>query len=71
MKQRIKILKPVGGYKAGEEIRIECDQSGTPLDKYWRRRLRDSKRDNCIEFVGDSLPKKAQKEYKEVKVDSK
>ena len=37
--------------KPGQEKKIEVDKIGTPIDKFWRRRLKDSKIDNCIEIV--------------------
>ena len=41
----------VSGFEAGQEILIEVDSEGIPLDRFWRRRLRDSKRDQCCEVV--------------------
>lgn len=43
---------PLHGVKTGQEITIEVDANGVPLDKNWRRRLRDSAIDNSIEIVG-------------------
>ena len=39
------------GQKAGDILRLETDKDGTPLDEFYRRRLRDAKQDNCFEPV--------------------
>ena len=41
----------VAGFTPGAEISIDVDAVGTPLDLFWRRRLRDAKRDQCCEVV--------------------
>lgn len=43
----IEILKDLPGHLAGSEIKIEADALGTPLDRYWRRRLDDAQIDKC------------------------
>ena len=50
-KMKIKLNKPLRGYPAGVKVRIDTDGQGTPLELYWRRRLKDSKTDNCIEVM--------------------
>lgn len=47
------INKSIHGHKAGDVVKIELDKNGTPLDKTWRRRVKDAKIDNCMS------PKKA------------
>ena len=47
----IKIVKPFSGHVAGEQINVECDEHDTPLDVYWRRRLKDAQIDSCCEVV--------------------
>lgn len=42
------------GYAAGSVIDIETDASGIPLDKFWRKRLKDAKIDQCIEVFKPS-----------------
>ena len=64
MKRKIKVLKDLGEYKAGETVTIEVFDNGDPKSNFWRRRLRDSSIDNCVEFVEDKKPEK-----KEVKKD--
>lgn len=41
----------MAGYEAGYTVTIQTDSCGVPLKKFWRRRLRDSKIDNCVEVV--------------------
>ncbi len=41
----------VSGFAPGEEVPVTVDPEGIPLDRFWRRRLRDSKRDKCCEVV--------------------
>lgn len=50
LEETIIINTALPGYRVGEQIKIPVDQHGTPRDKYWRKRLRDSKIDNCIEI---------------------
>ena len=57
---KIKLNAPMQGYEAGREVTIECDSSGVPLKKFWRRRLKDAKIDNCLEVVKPSKSKKEQ-----------
>ena len=55
---KIKINTPIRDYPVGFEVTVETDSNGTPLDKYWRRRLKDAEIDNCVEVVKSSQPKK-------------
>lgn len=57
---KIKINTAMRGYAAGRIVSIECDSKGTPLDKFWRRRLKDAKSDKCVEVVKASNSKKEQ-----------
>jgi hypothetical protein len=45
---------------AGKQTPIEVDKAGTPLDKHWRRRLRDE----SIEIIKEEKPIKK----KEIKI---
>jgi len=47
----LRVLKPLPGRRAGEVVRVEADENGTPLSREWRRRLRDAKTDGCVEVV--------------------
>ena len=56
LEETIIINTALPGYSIGAEVKIPVDEHGTPRDKYWRKRLRDSKIDNCIEIK--EVPKK-------------
>jgi len=53
----IKINKPFLGYHVDQVIAIQTDKDGTPLDFFWRRRLKDAKIDNCCEIVKSATKK--------------
>ena len=38
----------IHGVKAGQTIMLEVDKNGIPLDRQWRRRLKDAGIDGCI-----------------------
>lgn len=58
--QRTLILNlPLKGLKAGSEIKVKVDAEGTPLDPFWRRRVKDSKIDKCVEWKPEKAAKKA------------
>ena len=64
-KKTIRLNAPLRSYAAGTELRIEVDEHGTPLDRYWRDRFKDAKKDNCVEFVSmKSAPKSSTKEVR-------
>lgn len=48
---KIKLNIPLAGYQKGQTISIDADSKGTPIDKFWRRRLKDAEIDNCVEVV--------------------
>lgn len=50
----------------GTVLTLKCSPNGSPLDRYWRNRLRDSAVDGCIEPVGTT--KKTTKSPKTSKV---
>ena len=41
----------LAGHQAGTKIPIKVDHKGTPIDRYWRDRIKDSKIDGCVEFA--------------------
>jgi len=55
----------ISGYEPGQEVEIEVDRDGTPLEKFWRRRLSDAKRDECCEVVADDTVEEPQVEEPE------
>lgn len=50
------------GVKPGKQVEIKVDAKGVPLDQHWRRRLRDSESDGCIEIVAKPKVKAPKKE---------
>jgi hypothetical protein len=48
---KIKLNVNMGTLRKGLIVNVLCDKSGTPLDIFWRRRLKDAKIDNCCEIV--------------------
>lgn len=55
----IRINKPFGGYAEGRTVKVEVDDTGTPLDAGWRRRLKDAALDGCCEIVAERSGKAA------------
>lgn len=53
----LKLNKPMAGYEAGRTVTVQADPSGVPLDRFWRRRIKDAKIDNCLEVIKPSKPK--------------
>ena len=49
---------PKGKLIKGAIIELEADKSGNPLNIFWRRRLKDSKIDNCVSIIKDNLKNK-------------
>lgn len=54
---KLKLNVALGGYKAGQTIDIP-DFEGNPLSRFWRARLKDSERDDCVQIVGDQPSEK-------------
>jgi hypothetical protein len=74
MKERkIKLNKslrtPFGHKMQGSIINILCDSDNTPIDLFWRARLKDSEIDNCIERIENKLEQEPIKE--EIKINKK
>jgi len=65
-KADIKVLKPIphyrthksgkGGHQVGEIITVTVDRQGTPINRWWRDRLKDAAIDGCCEIVKKSKP---------------
>lgn len=49
--RKLKLNTEIRGYMHGTTLSIKCDDSGIPLDSFWRRRLADAETDNCVCFV--------------------
>ena len=51
------VKKVIGVNKPGDIVKgVRVDKAGTPLDKDWRRRLKDSAIDGCVEIVKKEKP---------------
>lgn len=50
-KLKLKMNISLGEHLKGTEILVPCNSNGVPTEKYWRRRLQESKNNNCVEIV--------------------
>lgn len=57
----LKINKDLPGHPKGSEVILSCDAQGTPLDSWWRRRLKDAKWDNCCSIKKEQNKKDTSK----------
>ena len=48
---KVKTDKPLHGVPSGGTISVKVDRDGIPYDREWRRRLKDSKIDGCVEII--------------------
>lgn len=51
-KLKIELNTPLRGYPRGFTLNIKVDKNGIPVERYWRDRLKDSQKDNCITING-------------------
>lgn len=58
----IAIKLDMAPYKAGEIVPVLADDAGTPIDQFWRRRLKDAAVDKCCEIVKDMPAKPAKRQ---------
>ena len=54
----------LNGVEPGQTVTVETDRNGTPLDRFWRNRLRDAPYDGCVTDVNAASKKQAQKSKK-------
>lgn len=47
---KLKLNRNLALYKAGDIVEVES-VGGVPVNGYWRRRLKDSQFDNCVEII--------------------
>lgn len=62
---RLRINKTVGVYQPGQEVDVEIDKVGIPLEKFWRDRLKDSKFDDCVSIVKKVKQKESKPELEQ------
>lgn len=55
--KELKLNADLRGKSKGEIVRVSVDNLGTPLDKYWRNRVKDAEIDNCVEFLEKKVTK--------------
>ena len=61
--KRFKLSASIGGYSAGTVISLQCHKvGGTPKERYWRKRLIESKIDGCMTEVVEPKPEKKKKD---------
>lgn len=53
---KIRVLKGLGKYKIGTTVTVNCDKAGSPMAKFWRKRLKDAKTDSCCEVYVTPKP---------------
>jgi len=51
---KIKLKKDIAGHKAGEVIKLETSKNSTVLSSFWRRRIKDSEIDGCVQVIGQT-----------------
>lgn len=59
---QLKVNKPIPGYAPRRIVTVRVDSNGTPLQKFWRDRLRDADVDSCVEIVKDKPKTQTKKE---------
>lgn len=42
-------------------ITIQADGNGVPLERFWRNRLKEAERDNCVEIIKQQTKKEKAK----------
>lgn len=57
----VKVLGTIPGHPKGSVVSVRCDSEGTPLEEKWRRRIRDAKRDGCVEVSRPEPPRRRNK----------
>ena len=55
---KLKIIN-VPGYSG--VVDVKTDSNGTPLDRFWRKRLKDAEIDGCVEVVKPKSTKESKK----------
>ena len=58
---QVKVLKPFGGYAAGQVVQVAVDDEGQAIELAWRRRIKDAHLDECCAVESDNPPTRATK----------
>jgi len=64
---KLKINKDLPGFKKDQTVTVDADAEGTPLLKFWRDRLHDSKVDGCVEILHSAHQTKQNQPQKDTK----
>ena len=64
LKLNLNIKKEGKVFTKGSVIDVEADSNNIPLDRFWRRRLIDSRIDNCVEIIEKKETKNNNKKNK-------
>jgi hypothetical protein len=51
---KLKLNAPLRDLRNGSIVTVRTDENGTPLDRYWRNRLKDAELDDCVEIIDKS-----------------
>jgi hypothetical protein len=54
----IKCNANLGKYKKGSVVQVATSESGSPVERFWRNRIRDAEIDNCCEIVEEKKSSK-------------
>ena len=61
---KLKLNTNLLSHKKGDTIEVQ-DENGIPVDQYWRKRLKDSVKDNCVSIIDKKSKVSIDKEEKE------
>ncbi len=53
----VKLQTAIDGHPSGQIVRLVSDKNGTPVNSFWRKRIKDSKTDDCLSVL-KKAPKK-------------
>ena len=56
-KRRLILNHPWDGRIKGSKVSVQCDDNGIPIEKIWRKRLRDAETDNNVTWAPEEKAK--------------
>ncbi len=51
--KKIKLNYDMKGHKKDTVLLVKVDKEGVPVDRYWRDRIKESAKDNCVSWVDE------------------
>lgn len=54
MKIVIRLEKPLGRYRKGTELEIECDETGKPIEFFWQKRFQSAFYDKSLVIIAEN-----------------